>query len=333
MVSEIHRYLARNHCELCKILGVNATNCISDTQLRRVLTLVDAGLFQEVNANYFGFGNQDVPSGCWISYDGKEIRGTIDGITGEKRGLNIVYPFVHDDKITLSGLFYNGLKDSEINCVRELLMSSLAKHASIFDALHAQHETLSMIAKVGGRYMAQFKDNQKGMLEDFKDSVSITQPFDEQCSEDKAHGRLEQRKATFYDISGICYEPHWQACNLSTLVVMERQSLNVKTQKSTKEISYYATNITKEQIDTKEVFRAIRNHWQIESNNYLRDCTFREDKIQCFEHKRIKTISVMISLATNLFRNNKTKNIKAQTEKINSKTLMANELLKKIKFL
>ena len=91
--------------------------------------------------------------------------------------------------------------------------------------------------------------------------------------------------------------------------------------------------ITKEQIDTKEVFRAIRNHWQIESNNYLRDCTFREDKIQCFEHKRIKTISVMISLATNLFRNNKTKNIKAQTEKINSKPLMANELLKKIKFL
>jgi len=48
--------------------------------------------FQSINSEYFGFKNQNVPKDRWISFDGKELRGTIDidGVLGEKRGVNIV---------------------------------------------------------------------------------------------------------------------------------------------------------------------------------------------------------------------------------------------------
>ena len=69
-------------------------------------------------------------------------------------------------------------------------------------------------------------------------------------------------------------------------------------------------------MQTNNFFNAIRNHWQIESNNYLRDTSFREDKIKCFENNRIKTLSVIISIVNNLLQNKKVKNIKAELEEI-----------------
>ncbi|MGY0408737.1 MAG: hypothetical protein ACWIPJ_10360, partial [Polaribacter sp.] len=65
--------------------------------------------------------------------------------------------------------------------------------------------------------------------------------------------------------------------------------MNTKTNKVSKEKSYPISNKNQTEINTKEYFQAIRNHWQIESNNYLRDrdTTFREDKIKCFKTERM----------------------------------------------
>jgi hypothetical protein len=139
LIAEIHRYLKRHHQILCELLGVDHQKVISDAQLRRILARVDAMELQFINSHYFGFTNDAVPKDRWISFDGKEIRGTIDGVLAEKRGLNIVRPFVQQDKISLNALFYHGLKESEINCVRELLKDGdLARDSVIFDALHTQ---------------------------------------------------------------------------------------------------------------------------------------------------------------------------------------------------
>lgn len=210
LISEIHRYLKRHHQSLCELLGVDHQKTISDAQLRRLLARVDAMELQGINSQYFGFTFDAVPKDRWISFDGKEIRGTIDGVLGEKRGLNIVRPFVQEDKISLNALFYHGLKESEINYVRELLTDSvLVKGSVVFDALHTQYETLATIEEASGTYIAQVKENQKELLEDLKDHLSISKPFAQRSSPDNGHGRVEQRQGMFYDISGIVMGSLW----------------------------------------------------------------------------------------------------------------------------
>ena len=87
-------------------------------------------------------------------------------------------------------------------------------------------------------------------------------------------------------------------------------------------------------MQTNNFFNAIRNHWQIESNNYLRDTSFREDKIKCFENNRIKTLSVIISIVNNLLlQNKKVKNIKAELEEIACYPTNAEPFFQKITFL
>ncbi|SOU86609.1 putative transposase ISAs1 family [Tenacibaculum dicentrarchi] len=315
-------------------MDVDFSKSISDAQLRRLLDLTDVASFQNLNAIFFKYTHSDIAATSWVSFDGKEIRGTIDGATGQKRGLNLVHPFVHNDKIALNGLFYNGLKDSEITCVRELLVSScLSKSKIIFDALHTQHETLSIIEDARGVFITQVKNNQKKLLEDLVDYQTIEKTFSIEKTLDKGHGRIETRIGRFYNITGIEFNKRWEKCNLSTLIIIEREFINTKTNKVSKEKSYHISNKNQAEINSKEYFQAIRNHWQIESNNYLRDTTFREDKIKCFKIKRMKMMCSFISIANNLLQNLKIKNIKAKLEDINHDLNTDNELFRPIKFL
>ena len=121
LIAEIHRFLMRHHSCLCTLLEVDKVCSISDGQLRRLLALVDHQAYQQFHACYFGWQVTLWPQQCWISFDGKELRGTIDGVAGQKRGLWIVRPLLQQSSISLPGLFYHGAKDSEITCVRELL--------------------------------------------------------------------------------------------------------------------------------------------------------------------------------------------------------------------
>jgi len=189
----------------------------------------------------------------------------------------LLLPFIQEDKISLNGLFYHGLKESEITCVRELLKDDLlAKQCIIFDALHTQYETLTTIEASLGTYVAQVKENQKELLEDLKD---------------------------------VEFNNKWKPCNLATLIVVDRETTKLKTGRTTTEKSFYVSNKAKSQINTNDFFKAIRNHWQIESDNYLRDTTFRE------------------------LQNMKIPNIKAKLEDIDCNPALADKLFQKIKFL
>ena len=147
LIAELQRFLVRHHWCLCVLLEVKQAHSISDAQLRRLLALVDWQAYQYFHARYFGWQVSLLPPDSWISFDGKELRGTIDGVAGEKRGLCLVRPLLHHNSFGLPGVFYHGAKDSEMICVRILLKdNNLANKCLTFDALHTQHETLEMAA-------------------------------------------------------------------------------------------------------------------------------------------------------------------------------------------
>ena len=66
-------------------------------------------------------------------------------------------------------------------------------------------------------------------------------------------------------------------------MVIERESLEVTTQKVSHEISYYISNklvLPHEVALANELVSAVRSHWSVESENWIRDVTFNEDKVR-----------------------------------------------------
>ena len=330
LVAEIHRFLVRHHDCLCCLLDVSARYTVSDVQLRRLLALVDVPAYQQFHAYYFGWQPSLLPEGSWISFDGKELKGTIDGVAGQKRGLCLVRPLLQQGSISLPGMFYQGAKDSEITCVRTLLgESALATQCVTFDALHTQYQTLEIVQGAGGRYVTQVKANQTALLEDLQDHVQLTDPVAEQKSLEKGHGRIEKRKATFYPVAGaVCFERKWDTSDFATLVVLERESTQCKTVKVSQETSYYLSNAALEQVSPNTLFKAIRQHWSIEADNWVRDATFREDRIRCKEPNRSKTLASIISVAGNLLRQQSKESLKAMQEDLAYNPMLATALFR-----
>ena len=317
LVAEIHRFLLRHHLRLCALLEVEEARNVSDAQLRRLLALVDVRAYQQFHSNYFGWQVSLLPVDSWISFDGKELRGTIDGVSGQKRGLCLVRALWQQGSISLSSLFYHGTKDSEIRCVRMLLQNHLlASQHLTFDALHTQHETLEMVEDAQGTYVAQVKANQSQLLEDLQDHINLSAPCAWHQSWDKGHGRIEQRHTTCYDITPICFEDKWKDCGLATLIVIKRTSTQCKTGKTSQESSFYVSNKKPLALQAEDMAKAIRQHWAIEADHWVRDVTFREDRIRCKDPARSKSLASIISVAGNLMRQQKKGSLKAMQEDI-----------------
>ncbi|MGB3586877.1 MAG: ISAs1 family transposase [Tunicatimonas sp.] len=334
LIAEIHRFLVRHHHCLCSLLGLSVRYTVSDVQLRRLLALVDTVTYQHFHTRYFGWQACLLASNSWVSFDGKELRGTIDGVLGEKRGLCIVRPLLHQSSISLSGLFYHGAKESEITCVRELLQEdALASQHLTFDALHTQSQTLEMVQNAKGTYIAQVKANQPVLLEDLQDHIKLIAPIAKQETSEKGHGRIERRKASFYPTDAVCFEEKWDSSKFAVLVVVERESTQCKTGKVSRETSYYLSNASIEQITPQEFLQAIRQHWSIEADNWVRDATFREDRIRCKEPARSKTLASIISVAGNLLRQQKKGYLKAMQEELTYNLSLAVPLFKHADFL
>ena len=109
---------------------------------------------------------------------------------------------------------------------------------------------MTTIEESSGTYIAQVKKNQKELLEDLEDHLVISKPFNHLGLLDKSHGRFDQRKGTFYDISSIEFAQRRKPCKLSTLIVIDRESTQLKTGKTTKERSFYVSNKSKYEMQT-----------------------------------------------------------------------------------
>ena len=218
--------------------------------------------------------------------------------------------------------------------MRELLQKGqLASQCLTFDALHTQSQTLEMVQNAQGTYIAQVKANQSMLLEDLQDHTKLIAPVAEHQTSEKGHGRIEERKASFYCVKAICFEQKWDDSGFATLVVMERESTQCKTGKVSRETSYYLSNASLEQIAPQEFSQAIRQHWSIEADNWVRDATFREDCIRCKEPARSKTLASIISVAGNLLRQQKKDYLKAIQEDVACDPTLAIHFFKHVDFL
>jgi predicted transposase YbfD/YdcC len=316
--ASIVRYLRNDHKWLKKQVSFDSSQSVSDPQFRRILSLVNLVEYNELNELFFGIGVfYDTELDEWHATDGKELRGSIELSLGNKRGQSVVRLLGHQSKQASIIGFYDGSKESEKPVVKEMLKGQKAIKIS-FDALHTDKENLAIVQQNQGQYIAQVKNNQAILLEELEYLTTHLPAQKCEKSIEKSHGRIENRDATFWNINTEGLPDGWQKSGMASVVFMERKSLKMSTGKETFESSFYVSNLENVKKNSRSIFDAIRGHWSIESDHFVRDTLFEEDAIQCRNPDRIKIIASGINTAINLIRRtDKENNLTAFRQKLN----------------
>jgi predicted transposase YbfD/YdcC len=274
-LSSIHRYLKNHYERLVEVLGVENKRPVSRSQLPNILAAVSVSVFNRLLFENYGIKLNELEQ-KWFAIDGKELRGSIE--KGHKRGQAMVQAVSHEDLQVAAQDYYAGEKESEVPTVRKLLQESgLSKQKSSFDALHCQVATLEIITREGGRYVVGVKENQK----ELKKQICLAME-NESClmkikTQEKGHGRIETRIYQFYDVLEMEKDARWKDCQIKTAIKVKRQRMELKTNKTSVEESFYVSN---EVGKYEELAHAIRGHWQVETNNQIRDVSLQEDRMR-----------------------------------------------------
>jgi predicted transposase YbfD/YdcC len=313
--SSIVRLMQREHKWLMKQTGYSNEKPISDCQFRRVIEGIDIESYNAINDAYFGIQICS-SSGEWGSVDGKELRGSICGSKGEKRGESIVKVVSHKTKLSSIVGFYNATKESEKVVVKSAIEADKIQCKLSFDALHSSQNLMETIQSKQGIYLAQIKANQKHLLEDLIDISEHLPAVSQRKTQEKGHGRIEKRVASFYNIVIEGLDSKWKNTGIKTLIVTQRNIHHIKKNKDTSETAYQLTNMILEK-NENQLFEAIRGHWSVESQNYTQDTLLNEDQIQCKKTNRIRAIGSVFNVAINLMRkNDKNQNLTAFREEL-----------------
>ena len=158
----------------------------------------------------------------------------------------------------------------------------------LLDAIDIQGKEITADALLTQRKIAEYlvrdrkadyhftvKNNQPGLFQD------ISLYFDDRRDPDfiqydpPDHGRIETRKIwTTTELNTYLNFPY-----VGQAFVVERESIDKKTGKHSREIAYGITSRTPEQADPRRVLATNRGHWSIENScHYILDWNYDEDR-------------------------------------------------------
>lgn len=131
---------------------------------------------------------------------------------------------------------------------------------------------------------------------------------------EKGHGRVEQRRYRSYGIEKEPVDERWQEAGFASLLQVERYRYDCKTKQESTQTAFYICNQAVKDKADLELAHAIRAHWQVETNNHIRDCTLSEDKQRSIKTKVTKVMATCRTLVINLLTKLNPKNRVAQLE-------------------
>lgn len=332
-LSYLHRLMQTACLDLSDTLGLLTRACVSYSQLKRILRGLDCRVFNQINEHFWGSSIANDGQN-WYAIDGKELRGSIDGVLGEKRGQNVVSRSQHTGNESLIIDFYNGSKESEKVVVKQYFeRAEDLKGKYTLDALHLSSDLLEIIHAKKGIYLVQLKANQKHLLEDcvlIKEHLRASY----RCqSTQKAHGRLEVREGFGYDLNSASLESRWRDSHIQTLIVVDRRRVQLKTGKSSEEKSYWVSNMALDERTFEELFTAVREHWRVEVHHHCRDKQMGEDALITRNKNESRFMAICITFVINILDNQNPTNITQLREQYAQHTKNVYELFNRKPFL
>lgn len=332
-LSSIHRFIINRLDWLRAITNIADAKLISRAHLPRLLDSLDWVALDEIIKRCFGVRIERNANKKWIAVDGKALRGSQSGDDRQ----SIVFAVNHDTRETVGQARQIGTKSSEIPVVRALLKETGLESQNVsLDAHHCNPETTAQINQAKGIYLVQVKENQAALLQQCEKLAATELAMAALDANDKANGRVTSRRVKLFSIAPKTMAPRWQASGFSTLVVVTRETFQVSRQKTTMDTSYYISNQTIRSEDiasSNDLVQAIQGHWGVESNNWIRDVTFREDKIKVNAGNQGQIMGRLRGLAIELIRKTGIKNLQAAVELFMDSKHQLELMLRQVNFL
>ena len=288
---------------------------ISRAHLPRLLAIVPLDELNDIVEAHFGVRLEVKDDDESAAIDSKTLRGTTNA--DDKQGERTLLAVTHTKRDILAQRPMSGPKSSEITAARELLRETgLEKGKVTLDALHMNPTTTAQINLAGGIYIIQVKDNQEELRKQCQRLVAEDAPLEVITTVEKGHGRHETRKGSFFDLEKIELAERWSDSGLRTLIVMERRTVKTARRKVSSEVSYYVSNQVSPELSNvqSELFTAIRRHWGVESENWIRDVTFNEDHVKTKGADQAHVMACLRTFVVQLFRKANLKNFQAALE-------------------
>jgi predicted transposase YbfD/YdcC len=284
-------------------------------------------------AQHFGVQMELRAHHGWVAIDGKVLRGTL--ASGDKQA--VVLAVSHASRSLLAHAPMQGSKASEIPVVRDLLKHSQIEAGKVtLEAHHGNPHTTAQMHQAGGQYVIQVKANHPLLLTQCQSVAATAVPLGSHAECEKGHGRLTTRVGQCFDMRALRLASRWSDSGIHTLVVMTRRTVTLATQKTTAETAYDISNqarSTDPHAQALELTGAIRQHWHVESDNWIRDVTLNEDNGKTKSAHPAQNMGCLRSLALRVLRRFTVKNFQEALEDFADCPRRFEELLRRVKFL
>lgn len=275
---------ASNHAEeLIKLLKLKRNWMPHHNTIRRVFqNILDEAEFERLSQDY---QQEQAGGGEQLALDGKTLRGT--RIPDEEPADHVLSVYDVQEQRVLAQERVD-LKENEIVAAPKALEQVTIKGKIITaDAMHAQRTLSARIVARGGDYLWVVKENQERLYQDIERLFAPDNPrpgfgklatdFLQAETVNKGHGRIEKRRIQtsamlndYVDWPGL-----GQVYRLERTFTWLRKG---KVLKTSQEVEYGITSLTREKASPQRVLQIRRRHWLIETGlHYRRDVTFRED--------------------------------------------------------
>jgi len=191
-------------------------------------------------------------------------------------------------------------KSNEITAIPELLDDlNIQGHIITTDAMGTQTEIVKKIRTKRADYVLALKGNQGRLYENvklyFADADLLSNCAYTKTVE-KARGGIEKRE--YWQTEDIAWLPQRKAWTGLKSIAMTRNTIT-KDGEETSETRYFISSLL---LDVKEIGRAIRRHWMVESYHWHLDVTFREDDNHTIEKQAAFNLNMLRKLAINVLK-------------------------------
>jgi len=297
---EIHDFLRWGPPELRALFGFRRSVPCADT-LRRVMLALDPKAFQGEFIRWTQALCQST-AGKLVAVDGKTVRGARrDGDDGP---LHLVNAWVADNAVVL-GQYATDVKSNEITAIPELLkLLDLRGCIVSIDAMGCQKKIAAAIIEQGADYLFGLKGNQPSLHEEVlgafdaetcEELESSQETFHE--SVDKAHGRLEVRRAwVLREVDWLEQSDEWP--RLKALVLIE----STRTSRGTTSCEKRAY-ISSLDAPAERMSGLVRGHWSVENQlHWTLDVTFGEDRARISRANGAENLALVRKMALTLLK-------------------------------
>ena len=188
-------------------------------------------------------------------------------------------------------------KSNEITAIPKLLDNlNIKGHIVTMDAMGCQKEIVKKIRRKRADYVLALKGNQGTLHDDvrlyFGDKEFLSS-CDYHKTIEKARGGIEKREYwQTKDIDWLSQRKDW--AGIKTIAITRNTIIN--NGKTTVQERYFISSLD---VDVKEIARAIRSHWMIESYHWHLDVTFREDNDRTQDKHVAYNLNIMRKLVLN----------------------------------